>query len=76
MCAPDLLPNEIGKLVSDEIADTGNLKVSVRILRQDLRVRRVVALLSEDGGEAVCPDLLHAWNTVSYVTFSSQIYGL
>ena len=58
--APDLLPNEIGRLVSDEIADTGELKVSVRILRQNLRVRRVVALLSEDGGEAVCPDLLHA----------------
>jgi hypothetical protein len=33
--------HEIGKLVSDEIADTGNLKVSVRILRQDLRFRRV-----------------------------------
>ena len=47
---PGLLSNEIGKLVSDEITDTSELKVSVRILRQDLRVRRVVALLREDGG--------------------------
>jgi hypothetical protein len=41
-----------------QVASIGDL---VRYKFADL-----VALLSEDGGEAVCPDLLHASNTVSF----------
>ena len=45
-----LLPNQIGKPVSDEVTDIVQLKVAVRVLGQDLRVGRVVALLGKDGG--------------------------
>ena len=75
VCVPNLLPNAVAKLLFNEIADTSKPKVSLCILRQNLRAGR-----AGDPGEAVYPDLLHAVryadliipNTMSSVTFFSR----